>query len=122
MAASAGLKKGHGDSHVNSDLVGDGTGPMQPGIVVRVQEWAMQFTGVEYIVIAEAWDANNDTPPVFMDSFCSSPAAPTATTSPHLRVARWAWNNNPLGMFADWNPRVSCGSYTAEDAPHGASH
>jgi hypothetical protein len=20
----------------------------------------------------------------------------------------WVWRNNPSGLFADWNPRVSC--------------
>jgi hypothetical protein len=24
----------------------------------------------------------------------------------------WAWRPNPSGMFAQWNPKVSCAEYT----------
>jgi hypothetical protein len=28
----------------------------------------------------------------------------------HYELHVWAWRNNPMGTFAQWNPRVSCGS------------
>ena len=34
----------------------------------------------------------------------------------------WAWKNNPHGMFADWNPNVSCEEYTAEEVASAAVH
>ena len=37
----------------------------------------------------------------------------------------WAWKHNPSGMFADWNPTVSCDDYAGESsasAVHGMHH
>jgi len=39
-------------------------------------------------------------------------------SSPHV----WAWQDNPDGMFVDWNPRVSCEEYNGDAAPHAADH
>lgn len=50
----------------------------------------LKLVGVEYIVLAQAWDA-----------------------AYALHV--WAWKANPHGMFVDWNPKVSC-----EDAREAA--
>ncbi len=32
----------------------------------------------------------------------------------------WAWQSNPNGMFADFNPQVSCEEYVAAGAMHGS--
>ena len=64
----------------------------------------LQLGAVEYIVPAVAWDAQGHThPPVLFGRFF------------HLNQAlgvyvlhAWAWKNNPLGVFEDWNPNVSC--------------
>ncbi|HLO28384.1 MAG TPA: hypothetical protein VK249_04580 [Anaerolineales bacterium] len=64
----------------------------------------LQLDAVEYIVPAAAWDAagNTQPPSVLGQSF-------------HLDAAlgvyilhAWIWRENPLGMFEDWNPKVSC--------------
>lgn len=109
---------------VNGDLVGDGVlDPMHPeALLYEFKNGQMQLTGVEYIVIAEAWNANNDAPPVLMGQLLQYAGSPNRYGIPAFyELHVWAWNNNPLGTFADWNPRVSCDTYTAGDAPHGAS-
>jgi hypothetical protein len=59
---------------------------------------------VEYIVPAAAWDqAGNRTPPMLFGQ--------TFHLNEQLGVYAlhaWIWKHNPAGVFADWNPRVSC--------------
>jgi hypothetical protein len=32
---------------------------------------------------------------------------------PFYALPVWAWRDNPHGTFVDWNPRVSCAGFTA---------
>lgn len=32
----------------------------------------------------------------------------------------WAWKANPVGTFADWNPRVPCDDYAPDADAHVA--
>jgi hypothetical protein len=110
---------------VNGDLVGDGVlDPMHPeALLYEFKNGKMQLTGVEYVVIAEAWNANNDAPPVLMGQVLQYAGSPNRYGIPAFyELHVWAWNNNPLGTFADWNPKVSCDDYTAEGAHITSSH
>jgi hypothetical protein len=110
---------------VNGDLVGDGVlDPMRPeALLYEFKNGKMQLSGVEYVVIAEAWHAINEAPPVLMGQLLNYVGSPNRYGIPAFyELHVWAWNNNPLGTFVDWNPKVSCDSYSAEDAPHGVSH
>ncbi|MDF1505853.1 hypothetical protein [Roseisolibacter sp. H3M3-2] len=61
----------------------------------------MQLVGVDYVVPFDAWEGD---------------AAPTLLGMPFMRneplgvwaLHIWAWRPNPSGMFAMWNPDVSC--------------
>ncbi len=71
--------------------------------------------GVEYIVLAAAWDAANKTPPVLMGQTFHFNSSPNRYGIPAFYALHvWAWKHNPHGMFVDWNPKVSC-----EDSPSG---
>jgi hypothetical protein len=110
---------------VNGDLVGDGTlDPARPeALLYEFKDGKMQLAAVEYVVIAEAWDANNDAPPVLMGQLMNYVGSPNRYGIPAFyELHVWAWDQNPLGTFADWNPKVSCDEYTAEDALHAAEH
>jgi hypothetical protein len=63
-----------------------------------------QLVAVEYIVPAAAWDAagNTQPPSVLGQSFHLEPALGVYV------LHAWIWRENPLGMFMDWNPKVSC--------------
>lgn len=63
-----------------------------------------QLVAVEYIVPAAAWDAagNTQLPSVLGQTFHLD-----AELGVYILHA-WIWQANPLGMFADWNPNVSC--------------
>jgi hypothetical protein len=90
-----------GIHYVNGNLVGDGKlDPSRPvALMYEPRNGKLELVGVEYIVMAGAWDAGNKTPPTLIPAFYT------------LHV--WAWKPNPRGVFADWNPRVSCAEHAA---------
>lgn len=103
-----------GIHYVNNDLVGDGQlDPNKPeAIIYEDQNGTMRLVGVEYVVVAEPWLAKNQTPPVLMGQLMNYAGAPDRFGIPaYFYLHVWAWKNNPDGMFADWNPQVSCEDY-----------
>jgi len=102
----------------NGDLVGDGEIDAEhPEAVIYEQSYGkLRLVGVEYIVLAEAWDANHDAPPVLMGQLFNYNSAPNRYGLPAFyELHVWAWKLNPTGVFADWNPLVSCEEYTGMD-------
>ena len=100
---------------VNGDLVGDGQiDASQPeALIYETRNGRLQLVGVEYVVIAEAWDANNETPPALMGQVFHYVGAPNRYRIPAFyELHVWAWKQNPNGTFTDWNPKVSCEEYT----------
>lgn len=72
---------------------------------------AMRLVGVEFIVLASVWEANNpagSTPALNGDllNYVSAPNRYGLPAFYELHV--WAWEHNPKGSFADWNTSVSC--------------
>ena len=72
---------------------------------------SMVLVGVEYVVLADLWDAAHPTGPApsvggqFMLKF----PAPNMFNMPSIYVLHaWAWRNNPVGNFAMWNRNVTC--------------
>lgn len=60
----------------------------------------LQLVGVEYVIPKDAW--TSQTPPVlFGREF-------TLNAFDLWALHVWAWKDNPSGLFADWNPNVSC--------------
>ena len=110
---------------VNGDLVGDGLiDAAQPeALIYEVRNGKLQLVGVEYVVLAEAWDAANEAPPSLMGQVFHYVSAPNRYRIPAFyELHVWAWKNNPLGMFTDWNPNVSCDNYTEGAADDTAAH
>jgi hypothetical protein len=77
----------------------------------------MHLVGVEYLVLGITWDAVHDDgdpttpvpPPVlfghqFVHSVHGHPGLPV----PHYELHVWVWKPNPNGMFAQFNPNVTC--------------
>ena len=67
-------------------------------------EGQLQLGAVEYIVPAADWDAAGNT-------------EPPSLLGHHLHLNKelgvyvlhaWIWQDNPAGLFEDWNPEVSC--------------
>jgi hypothetical protein len=64
----------------------------------------LKLGAVEYIVPAAAWDAEGHSgpPSVLGQSFHLNEALGVYV------LHAWIWRNNPAGLYADWNPRVTC--------------
>lgn len=71
----------------------------------------LKLVGMEYIVPLEAWEAAGhdlndptDVPKLLDHVFTRHSFLPI------YKLHIWLWRDNPQGMFADWNPKVSCDS------------
>jgi hypothetical protein len=110
-----------GVHYANGNLVGDGElDAKQPeALLYEMKDGKLQLVGVEYVVIAEAWDANHDAPPVLMGQLFNFTGSPNRYgLPPFYELHVWSWKNNSNGMFADWNPDVSCETYVGDAAGH----
>ena len=112
-----------GIHYVNGDLVGDDqVDASQPeALIYEFRNGGLELVGVEYVVIAEAWDASHDTPPSLQGQVFNFVGAPNRYRIPAFyELHVWAWKSNPSGTFSDWNPKVVCDEYTSDDA--GMAH
>ena len=97
-----------GYHYFNEDLMTDNAvDPLEPEVLVyeSAPDGGLKLVAVEWVVRGP-----NTNPP-------GVPTAPSVLGMPmHILVPAvgfwikhaWIWKNNPAGMFADWNPEVSC--------------
>ena len=110
---------------VNGNLVGDGELDAEhpEALLYELAGTKLRLVGVEYVVIAEAWDAKHQTPPVLMGQLFNYVGAPNRYGIPAFyELHVWAWKSNPSGVFADWNERVSCEEFVGDATTHGSHH
>ena len=108
-----------GIHYVNGELVGDGRidAARPEALIYEPKGGKLELVGVEYIVIAAAWDAANKTPPTLMGQLFHLNSSPNRYGIPAFYALHvWAWRHNPQGTFVDYNPRVSCDGYPTEAA------
>jgi hypothetical protein len=108
----------------NGGLVGDGLldASHPEALLYEPKDGKLQLVGVEYVVIADAWNASHSAPPVLMGQLFNYVGAPNRYGLPAFyELHVWAWQRNPNGLFADWNPRVSCEDFVG-DATMPESH
>jgi hypothetical protein len=93
---------------------------------------SMALVAVENLVFAEAWKASGQSaPPTFHGVAYDTMRDDPDTTldeahmfEPHFDRHVWLYRDNPNGVFAQFNPRVSCEHHTGthgHPASHGAS-
>jgi len=78
---------------------------------------ALRLVGVEFIIPVDAWTSKhpNAGPPSIDGHLTHLVGAPNRYGLPSFyELHVWAWENNPDGNFADWNPLVSCDHQRAE--------
>jgi hypothetical protein len=97
---------------VNDNLV-DASAPEL--LVYEVRAGRLRLVAVEFIVPAGPWDAAHPgVPPSLLGQhFHFVPGPNRYGPGAFYELHVWAWKENPSGMFADWNPNVSCEEYTA---------
>ncbi len=112
----------------------DGTGVhtdfLQPSILIYEPQadGTLQLVAVENLVFQSAWLANNDGPPTFhgvaYDTMADDPATEVDEAhmfEPHFDRHVWIYRDNPNGVFAPFNPAVTCVHHQAQATGH-ASH
>ena len=90
----------------NPEFLGDGEiDLLEPELLMYVPNSSgdVRLVGMEYIVDIEAWDAQHDSPPTLVGQEFHPHGS-----LPIYKLHIWLWQNNSRGMFADWNPEVSC--------------
>lgn len=96
---------GMGYHHANAELMDSTIELERPEILVyeRTASRDYELTGVEYIVPISAW--NRSAPPEAMGQKLKRS---NALGIWYLHV--WVWRPNSNGLFADWNPAITCRS------------
>jgi hypothetical protein len=101
-----------GQHYVNGSLVGDpAIDPLRPEALVYAPgpRGQLRLAGVEWVVFQADWDAANAVPPTLFGQPFRAVAEPNRYgLPPFYALHAWIWQPNPLGMFNDWNSRVSC--------------
>jgi hypothetical protein len=93
---------GMGYHWINDDLMGqlEVTAP-QALLYEPMRNGRLNLVAVEYIVPFDVLGPDEDPPVLFGEEFHHGPI-------PAWILHVWLWKNNPSGIFADWNPNVSC--------------
>ena len=101
-----------GIHYINGKLVTDGQIDAEhpEALIYEPEGDKRRLVGVEYIVDAATWLANNHGVPPALEGqafqFVGSPNRYGIPSFFELHV--WAWRDNPSGAFVDWNNKVSC--------------
>lgn len=105
-----------GVHYVRGDLVGDPSeNPLTPEALVYepVRGGGLRLVALEYVVIQSAWDATHSSPPsLFGHEFMAVDASNRYGLPPFYALHVWLWKFNPSGLFADYNPNVTCAHST----------
>lgn len=101
----------------------------QPSILIYEPQadGSLRLVAVENLVFAKAWhEAGNERPPRFQgveyDSMRDDPTTKVDEAhmfEPHYDRHVWLYRDNPNGMFAQFNPKVSCAAHIALKDGHG---
>ena len=98
---------------INPALFGPGNDPSNPEILLYLPKLNgnLQLVGVEYFQVDadQNLDTNADRPSIFGQVF-DGPMVGHAPGMPiHYDLHVWLAEANPAGLFAIWNPALSCG-------------
>ncbi|TXK52656.1 hypothetical protein FVR03_00945 [Pontibacter qinzhouensis] len=103
---------GMGYHFVNFMLVDGIVDPMHPEVLVYEPQknGKLKLVAIEFMVMAASWDPLYATPPMLGDQVYDDHRAPGSggPPFPHYQLHAWVWKNNPSGMHAPFNPKVSC--------------
>jgi hypothetical protein len=107
--------------YVNMDLVGDGVlDPNRPEIVIYepTANGGRRLIGADFLVLVDAWHANNAAPPELMGQLMHLFESPNRFGLPAFYTLHvWAWKPNPTGAFVNWHADVSCEQFAGQPQP-----
>lgn len=88
--------------------------PFEPEVLMYepLPDGRLRLIGAEFLVFQGAWhDAGNAASPALLgrEFYLNT----TLLDEPFYALHVWAWHFNPLGLFANWNPLISCDAAAA---------
>lgn len=101
-----------GVHYVNGALVGDGViDESRPeALLYDTTGPRAKLLGVEYVVFLADWGQHRAAPQLFGQEFELVSSPNRYGLPPFYELHVWLWEHNPAGAFADWNPRITCGT------------
>lgn len=109
-ACMSGPQGAQGTHYRDVAAIGDpGLDPLRPELLMYETrpDGTLRLIGAEYIVFQDAWHAaGNEAAPALLGREFSLNT--TLLDEPFYALHVWAWHHNPLGLFANWNPLISC--------------
>jgi hypothetical protein len=104
---------------INGPLVGDGALDVaRPEALVYepIRGDRFRLVAVEYVVLADMWNAKHPGPPELMGQLFHLNDSPNRFGLPAFYSLHvWAWKDNPSGTFVNWSPTVSCDAYNPQN-------
>jgi hypothetical protein len=109
MDCMSGPQGAQGIHYTKGTLIEDPTlDPLQPEALMYEQraDGSLRLIGAEYPVFQDAWHTTNKPAPVLLgrEFYLNT----TLLDKPFYGLHLWLWQYNPLDVFANWNPLVSC--------------
>jgi hypothetical protein len=105
--------------YVNFPLVADGKIDAATPEIVLYEPTAngrLRITGADFLVFAADWDKTHTSAPELNGQLFHFFDAPNRFGLPPFYTLHvWAWKDNPLGAFTNWNPSVSCEGFNAQN-------
>jgi hypothetical protein len=95
---------GMGRHMLNVDLVDGEVSETEPEVVIYEPgpNGKLRLVGVEYLIPFAILGQDQPAPVLFGQAFEQN------ETFGVWALHAWVWKNNPDGVFADWNPKVTC--------------
>lgn len=102
----------------------------QPGVLIYEPQadGSLELVAVENVIFEAGWlEAGRSGPPEFMDNQYYKMVENPRTEAdeahgfePHYELHLWLYRENPSGLFAQFNPNVSCEHHAGGSEGHGA--
>jgi hypothetical protein len=104
---------GMGYHYINGKLLDDVIDARRPEVLVFAPDrhGKRRLAALEYVVFQDAWNKAhpNTTPTLFGEPFHATGSPNRYNIPAFYALHVWLWRDNPSGLFADFNPTVSCG-------------
>ena len=102
-----------GQHYVKGPLVGDpAVDPLRPEALVYEpqKDGGLKLVAVEYVTFQADWHAafGEGTPSILGRPMIAVGAGNRYGLPPFFERHVWLWSPNPLGIYEDWNPSVTC--------------
>jgi hypothetical protein len=106
-----------GFHYINGDLLDTTVDPRRPEALVYAPDkhGKLKLAALEYVVFQQAWIAEHgsEMPSLFGQMFMATGEPNRYNIPAFFSLHVWLWQDNPAGLFAPFNPDVSCGDASA---------